>query len=67
MTKRIPFMRAGLRRAILAAQSAGLEIVGIRPDDTVLTRAAPEITPLLEFSAELEQDGEQSKWADKLA
>jgi hypothetical protein len=67
MTKRIPFTRASLRRAILAAQSAGLRVVGIRPDGTVITRPAPEITGSLEFSTELEQDGEHSKWADKLA
>lgn len=66
MTKPLPFTQAGLRRAILAAQSVGLRVVGIRPDGTVLTQSISEITGSLEFTTEAEQDGD-SKWADKPA
>jgi hypothetical protein len=67
MTKALPFTQASLRRAIRAAQSAGLRVVGIRPDRTVLTQPSSEITAPLELADDLEQDGERSKWADKLA
>jgi hypothetical protein len=36
MTKSLPFTRAGLKRAILAAQAAGLRVAGIRPDGTIV-------------------------------
>lgn len=37
MTKALPFTQASVRRAISAAQSAGLKVTGIAPDGTVLT------------------------------
>jgi hypothetical protein len=61
MTKPLPLTQAGVRRAIRAAQSAGLRVVGIRPDGTVLTQAASELTAPLELTADLEQDGERSE------
>jgi hypothetical protein len=67
VTKPLPFTQASVRRAIRAAQSAGLRVVGIRPDGTVLTQSTSEITGSLELAADLEQDGERSKWADKSA
>lgn len=36
MTARLPFTQAGLQRAIAAAQKAGLQVAGIRPDGTLL-------------------------------
>jgi len=36
MTRAIPFTQATLRRAIAAARKAGLRVVGIRPDGTVI-------------------------------
>jgi|PersoiStandDraft_1058852.scaffolds.fasta_scaffold329082_2 hypothetical protein len=36
MTKSLPFTKAGLKRAILAAQAAGLRIAEIRPDGTIV-------------------------------
>jgi hypothetical protein len=38
MTKRIPFTRAGLQRAIAAARAAGLNVIGITTDSTVLVQ-----------------------------
>lgn len=36
MTKPIPFTQAQIRRAIAAAKKAGLQVVGIRPDGTII-------------------------------
>ncbi len=36
MTRPAPFTKANLRRAIAAAQAAGLTVTGIAPDGTVL-------------------------------
>lgn len=48
MTKPLPFTRAGLTRAIRAAQAAGLEVIGIEPDGTVLTRErGPALVPVI--------------------
>lgn len=35
MTKPLPFTKASLKRAIHAAQEAGLRVTGIRPDGTI--------------------------------
>jgi hypothetical protein len=37
MTRALPFTKASVRRAIAAAQAAGLRVTGIGPDGTVLT------------------------------
>lgn len=34
-SRALPFTQAGLKRAIAAAQAAGLRITGIRPDGTI--------------------------------
>jgi hypothetical protein len=36
MTRALPFTEAGLKRAIRAARNSGLQVVGIRPDGTLL-------------------------------
>ena len=36
MTRALPFTQASLRRAIAAAQKAGLRVRGIRPDGTIV-------------------------------
>ena len=36
MTKPIPFTQAQIRQAIAAAKKAGLQVVGIRPDGTII-------------------------------
>jgi hypothetical protein len=38
MSRAIPFTQAKVTRAIAAAQKAGLRVVGIRPDGTVLVQ-----------------------------
>ena len=43
MTRVVPFTQASVRRAIAAAQRAGLEVTGIRPDGTVIvTKNSPQ-------------------------
>ena len=58
MTARLPFTKASLRRAIEAAEEAGLKVTEIRPDGTLVVEdgdnAEPRVVPL--------QAG-QSKWA----
>jgi hypothetical protein len=36
MTRAVTFTQAALRRAIAAAEKAGLQVTGIKPDGTVL-------------------------------
>lgn len=36
MSRRLPFTKAGLKRAISAAQERGLRVAGIAPDGTLL-------------------------------
>lgn len=38
MSRAIPFTQAKVTRAIAAARKAGLRVVGIRPDGTVLVQ-----------------------------
>lgn len=38
MTAREPFTQAKVKRAISAARAAGLRVIGIRPDGTVLVQ-----------------------------
>jgi hypothetical protein len=38
MTRAIPFTQAKVTRAIAAAQKAGLRVIGIKPDGTVLVQ-----------------------------
>jgi hypothetical protein len=48
MSRPVTFTQASLRRAIAAAQSAGLKVIGIRADGTVMVSEAVEdgATPL---------------------
>ena len=36
MTRAVPFTQASVRRAIAAAEKAGLQVTAIKPDGTVL-------------------------------
>lgn len=38
MTARLPFTQARVARAVAAAKKAGLRVIGIRPDGTVLVQ-----------------------------
>lgn len=37
MTKANPFTQRAIERAIKAAQSCGLKVIGVKPDGTILT------------------------------
>jgi hypothetical protein len=56
MTRAIPFTRARLRRAIKAAQEAGLRVTGIRSDGTLVIddKADSPQPPLEALEAERE-------------
>jgi hypothetical protein len=45
VTKALPYTKAGLTRRIVAAMEAGLFVIGIAPDGTVLTGPAPKESP----------------------
>jgi hypothetical protein len=60
MTAPLPFTQAGIRRAVAAAQKAGLRVTAIRPDGTILVHdgnSAPH--PLAETP------DADSKWRDR--
>ena len=62
MTKALPFTQASMRRAILAVESAGKRVVGVRPDGTLLVDngdAGSIAANLLGRAAT-----ERSKWED---
>ena len=61
MTKPLPFTQAGLRRAIVAAQKAGLYVTGISPDGTVLTAQNPPVIVPVEPG---DKDETATKWSD---
>jgi hypothetical protein len=61
MTRRLPFTEYSLRRAIAAAQKAGLRITGIRPDGTLIVR---ENTDAAVDSPLYERAATGSKWED---
>ena len=62
MTRALPFTQASIRRAILAAQKAGLCVIGIKSDGTVLTGDNP--AALVPAGSGRQDDAEPSKWAD---
>jgi len=61
MTKAIPFTKASMRRAILAVESAGKFVIGVRPDGTLIVGDAP--IDLSAFSPANDNVG-RSKWED---
>jgi hypothetical protein len=60
MTKPLPFTEAGIRRTILAARKAGLEVsaVSVAPDGTVTVYHGLVVPP------SSSQNHESSKWLD---
>lgn len=63
MTKPLPFTQASLARAIAGVQLAGLHVVGVKGDGTLLTSEKPlDITSLV---PEIEQDAPASEWEDQ--
>jgi hypothetical protein len=65
MTKKIPFTEASLARAIKGVERAGLFVVGVKPDGTLIVSNRPNDTALL-VPAPLQNDPD-SKWEDKRA
>lgn len=61
MSRPVPFTRSGLKRAILAAREAGLYVVGIRPDGTLITANEPAKLPLA-LDAPPTQDDDEARW-----
>ena len=61
MTKPLPFTELALRRAIAAAQKAGLYVVGIQPDGTVLTST---VDKPLDGRVVGPQDADARRWGD---
>jgi hypothetical protein len=58
MTKPAPATQAQIKRAIAAAQSAGLRVRGIRPDGVIITDETVDLVPALA------PDSAPSKWED---
>jgi hypothetical protein len=65
MTKPAPFTQASLKRAIFAAQKAGLHVVGIRPDGTVLTSEVENPNSAVSLVPQQRQDADASRWGDE--
>jgi hypothetical protein len=61
MTQRLPFTEYSLRRAIAAAQKAGLRVTGIQPDGTLIVR---ENTDAVVDSRLNERAETGSRWED---
>jgi hypothetical protein len=61
MTRAIPFTQAKVTRAIAAAQKAGLRVIGIKPDGTVLVQ---EGDAPIAAQAPQEQNARASRWSE---
>jgi hypothetical protein len=64
MTRALPFTEAGLKRAIRAAQHSGLQIVGIRPDGTLLVKGGDKSERSVAAASFDEDTQTPSKWSD---
>lgn len=65
MTSRLPFTRAGIRRAVNAAKDAGLTVKEIRPDGTVVVQDGDKPAPAVQNGAANGHTGRpSSKWED---
>ena len=62
MTKPLPFTQAALTCAIKAAMKAGLRVMGVRPDGTVLVQNADQpLEPVRDWTPTADPP---SKWDD---
>lgn len=60
MTKALPFTQASMRRAILAIESAGKYVIGVRPDGTLIVGNEPfDVVSLAPAN-----ENKASKWED---
>lgn len=65
MTARAGATKAQIKRAIQAAQSAGLYVIGIRPDGTVLTSTEKPLRENIHFDLDTaHRAAEAKKWGD---
>ncbi len=65
MTTRLPFTQASVKRAIAAAQKAGLRVIGIRPDGTVMVDGGDKPAVVVPDSPPPSQTARvSSKWED---
>ncbi|MET4802513.1 hypothetical protein ABIA96_005107 [Bradyrhizobium sp. LB11.1] len=62
MTKSLPYTQASLRRAILAVESAGKFVIGVRPDGTLIVGNEPfDVSSLTPANDNVKS---RSKWED---
>lgn len=59
---RIPFTQAKVKRAISAAQAAGLRVVGIKPDGTVLVEGGD--APIVPAADTEQTEPAKTSWDD---
>jgi hypothetical protein len=64
MTRALRFTEAGLKRAIRAAQHSGLQVVGIRPDGTLLLKDGDKSEGSVAAASFDENTQTRSKWSD---
>ena len=63
MTKALPFTELSLARAIQGVKKAGMFVVGVRPDGTLIVGDKPVDTASL--VPQIAQDAPASKWEDQ--
>lgn len=63
MSRAIPFTQAKVTRAIAAAKKAGLRVVGIRPDGTVLVQEGD--APIVPGAVERQDAPAGTSWDDR--
>lgn len=64
MTRPLPFTEASIRRAVSAARKAGLRVVGIQPDGTLMVQDGENPANPLSDSPVPLQASQTSKWED---
>lgn len=62
MTVRVPFTQARIGKAIAAAKKAGLRVVGIKPDGTVLVQEGD--TPIVPADTQEQAAPAGTSWDD---
>lgn len=63
MSKALPFTAAGLARAIKGAKLAGMHVIGVRPDGSLILGDKPLETDA--FVPPTRQTDPSSKWEDQ--
>jgi hypothetical protein len=64
MTHALPFTKARLRRAIEAAREAGLRVIGIRSDGTLLVNDGDKISDDVAGPSPERNTEQLSRWGD---